>query len=79
MGYLYELEEDILTLFVIVVIAAFIILAIFVNVIYPIIEDREYIKMEMKQSYSKEEYRYWKRELRYLYLRSIPLIGRFFR
>ena len=79
MGYLYELEEDILALFVIVVIAAFIILAIFVNVIYPIIEEREYIKMEMKQSYSKEEYRYWKRELRYLYLRSIPLIGRFFR
>ncbi len=79
MGYLYELEEDILTFFVIVVIAAFIILAIFVNVIYPIIEEREYIKMEMKQSYSKEEYRYWKRELRYLYLRSIPIIGRFFR
>ena len=49
MGYLYGFEEDIFTFFVIVVIAAFIILAIFVNVIYPIIEDREYIKMEMNK------------------------------
>ena len=46
--------------------------------IAPFLSERENIKMEMSRSYSEKEYRYWKRELRRLYLRSIPVIGRFF-
>lgn len=57
----------------------FILLAFFVNFYIPFKEDRDYIKMEMERSFDEEEYRYWRRELKYLYLRSIPLIGRFFR
>ena len=61
------------------IIGAFLIVALFVNFFIPFKEERDYIKMEMQRSYEEDEYRYWRRELKYLYLRSIPLIGRFFR
>ena len=61
------------------IIGAFLITALFVNFFIPFKEERDYIKMEMQRSYEEDEYRYWRRELKYLYLRSIPLIGRFFR
>ena len=61
------------------IIGAFLIATLFVNFFIPFKEERGYIKMEMQRSYEEDEYRYWQRELKYLYLRSIPLIGRFFR
>ena len=61
------------------IIGAFVIVELFVNFFVPFKEKRDYIKMEMKRSYKEEVYRYWRRELKYLYLRSIPIIGRFFR
>ena len=42
------------------------------------IVQRNYIKAEMNRSRSEREYKYWKRELKRLYLHSLPLIGRFF-
>ena len=71
-------DEFILIIFA-MIIGAFLIVALFVNFFIPFKEERDYIKMEMQRSYEEEEYRYWRRELKYLYLRSIPLIGRFFR
>ena len=63
-----------------VVIAAIVIfcaVAFYVNVVYPFWEDRRYIRSEMKNSYNKDEYRYWKRELKKLYILQIPLLGNF--
>lgn len=37
-------------------------------------EERDYIKMEMERSLSEEEYIYWKRELKILYISKIPII-----
>lgn len=71
-------DEFILIIFA-MIIGAFLIVALFVNFFIPFKEERDYIKMEMQRSYEEDEYRYWRRELKYLYLRSIPLIGRFFR
>ena len=71
-------DEFILIIFA-MIIGAFLIVALFVNFFIPFKEERDYIKMEMHRSYEENEYRYWRRELKYLYLRSIPLIGRFFR
>ena len=47
-------------------------------VVMPFIEERNYIKMEMQRS-DDEEYYYWKRELKRLYLSQIPIIGILFR
>ena len=62
-----------------IIIGVLLIIALFVNFIIPFKEERDYIKMKMEHSYEEEEYRYWRRELKHLYLQSIPLIGRFFR
>ena len=73
------LNDEFLIFIVAMIIGLFIILAFIFNIFLPFKEERDYIKMEMARSYEEEEYRYWRRELKYLYLRSIPLIGRFFR
>ena len=73
------LNDEFLIFIAALIIGLFIILAFIFNIFLPFMEERDYIKMEMARSYEEEEYRYWRRELKYLYLRSIPLIGRFFR
>lgn len=79
MEYSYSTEEDAFLLFVfVVIIGSFVVLAFFINVVMPFMKERDYIKMEMQRS-DDEEYYYWKRELRRLYLSHIPIIGRFFR
>lgn len=65
----------------VVIFLLFTLIAIIYNVTAaarPFLREREYIKMEIKRSFDEEEYRYWKRRLKKLYLRSIPFIGRFF-
>lgn len=66
-----------------IAIAVFVILVIFIvvfiNAYLPFKERRDYIKMEIGRSDSEREYRYWKKELKRLYIKSIPLIGRFFK
>lgn len=73
------LNDEILIIIIVVIIGFFLFLALYMNSYLPFDEERNYIKMEMERSSKEEEYRYWRRELKYLYLRSIPLIGRFFR
>ena len=50
-----------------------------VKVFIPFKKQRDYIKMEMKRSLEEREYRYWRRELKKLYLQAIPLVGKLFR
>ena len=44
------------------------------NIVKPFLKEKEYIKMEMGRS-NEEEYQYWKRELKKLYIWHIPLVG----
>ncbi len=57
--------------FVILCIAAF-----YVNIVRPFLENRRYIKAEMHRAYNESEYRYWKRELKKLYISQIPIFGK---
>jgi len=61
------------------VVGFFLFLVCFVHLYLPFREERNYIKMEMARSFEEEEYLFWKRELKCLYLRSIPVIGRLFK
>lgn len=76
---IFSAEEE----FALTIIALFVGISLFiaflVEVYIPFKETRDYIKREMKRSLNKEEYKFWKGELRQLYLSSIPLVGRFFR
>ncbi len=78
MAYTYGTEEDILIVLGSAILILFVLLALYFNFIAPLVKEREYVKMEMRRSYSEDEYRFWKRELRRVYLRHIPIIGRFF-
>ena len=78
MAYTYGTEEDMLVVLGSAVLIFFVLLALYFNFIVPFVKEREYVKMEMRRSYSEDEYRFWKRELRRVYLRHIPIIGRFF-
>ena len=73
------LNDEFLIFIAAMIIGFFVILAFFINFFLPFKKERDYIKIEMERSYEEDEHRYWRRELKYLYLRSIPLIGRFFR
>jgi len=73
------LNDEFLIFITALIIGLFIILALFFNFFLSFKEERDYIKMEMARSYEEEEYGYWRRELKYLYLRYIPIVGRFFR
>ena len=72
------MEDTFLIFAFVVIIGFFIVLAVYFNIIAPFMKAREYIKMEMQRS-DGNEYYYWKRELKRLYLSHIPIIGRFFR
>lgn len=47
----------------------------FKNSYLPFRKEKDYIKMEMERSFDKEEYLYWKSELKKLYISKIPIIG----
>lgn len=74
----YTLSEtiDIIVILVIVVLIPF---AVFVaaNVVVPFLDERAYLKMEIKRSTNQNEAAYYKKRLKYLYLRHIPFIGLF--
>ncbi len=61
-----------------IVILFILFIAFFINIYIPFRKERMYIKIEMERSFSEEEYLFWKRELKSLYFRAIPLIGKFF-
>ncbi len=54
-----------------------IIAAIYTQVILPCFKEASFIKREMDRSISDAEYKLWKRKLKRLYVRKIPIIGRF--
>ena len=56
-----------------IIIGLFLILAFYVNLYLPFKKERDYIKMEMGRSY-EEEYRYWKHELKMLYISKVPIV-----
>ena len=51
--------------------------AFYVNIIRPFSEGGRYIKAEMHRAYTESEYRYWKRELKKLYISQIPILGNY--
>lgn len=74
-----NIPEDDTTLFIaVLVILFFAILSVYFKVIVPFLYNRNYIKLEMNRAGSKQEYHYWKKELRKLYLKSFLPFGRFF-
>ncbi len=74
----YTLSEtiDIIVVLVIVVLIPF---AVFVasNVVVPFLDERAYLKMEIKRSTNENEADYYKKRLKILYLQHIPFIGLF--
>ena len=70
MAYTYGTEEDMLVVLGSAVLIFFVLLALYFKFIVPLVKEREYVKMEMRRSYSEDEYRFWKRELRRVYLNS---------
>ena len=61
---------------IVVAVAVICVFMLCVSVIIPILEERAYLKTEMKRASSSGEYRYRKRQLKKLYWRSIPVVGR---
>lgn len=57
-----------------VIIIFFLFFAIFINSYLPFKEEKDYIKIEIARSYDEDEYRYWKRELKTLYISKIPIV-----
>ena len=48
--------------------------AFFINSYLPFKKERNYIKMEIARAFEEEEYLYWKRKLKMLYISKIPII-----
>lgn len=74
-NYIYIIEN--ILLFLAIVLLIYILLIVIYLICMRFSRERKYIKIEMKRSTGRE-YRHWKKELRKLYLRSIPLVGRLF-
>lgn len=69
------LWNDKITLLIIAtIIGFFLFLLIFINIYLPFKDERDYIKMEMERSADEEEYQYWQRELKMLYMSKIPIV-----
>lgn len=67
--------ENMAPLFLIILVCFFAVLALYFKVIKPFSQDRAYIKMEMNRAFDEKEYRYWKRQLKKLYISYIPFVG----
>lgn len=75
-GALFNYE--VMTIVIIaIIIGFFLFFAFFINSYLPFKHEINYIKMEISRSFEKEEYLYWKRKLKKLYLSCIPIIGKF--
>lgn len=68
----------ILVVGVILPVAVICVFILCLSVVKPFLSERAYLKTEMNRASSDGEYRYWERQLKKLYLRSIPFVGRFF-
>ena len=70
---------DILIFAVLFTAALLVLVTALLNSITPFLDERKYIIMEIHRSSEKSEIMYWKRALKILTLRQIPIIGRLFR
>ena len=70
-------EEKILLIVCVIIMSFLLITFLYLYMIAPFMEARRNIKTEMKRTYGREHV-YWKKQLKMLYLESIPIIGRFF-
>ncbi|MBQ8636459.1 MAG: hypothetical protein IJ423_00490 [Clostridia bacterium] len=68
------LNDEFIILLIAMIIASFLIIALFINFYLSFKGERDYIKMEMARSFEEEEYLYWKRELKMLYISKIPIV-----
>ena len=75
----YGNQGKALLVLALIVLALFVLVALWINTIVPFVNSRDYIKMEMNRSFDEARYLFWKKELRKTYFRYIPFIGRFFR
>lgn len=69
-------ENTLTLLFVLILALLFAVLIAFFRIIKPLSEDRAYIKAEIRRALDVSEYRYWKKEMKKLYISYIPLIGK---
>lgn len=60
-----------------IIIGFLIFIYLFVEVIYPTIEDARCIKMEMKRATNQREYDHWRKKLRKTYFKRVPFVKRF--
>ena len=73
-------QEDYILVIAFIMLLGFIfIIAVWFNIVMPFLDMRQYIKAEIKRSLDEDEYRYWKSELRDLYIEHIPIAGRLMR
>ncbi len=70
-----EHQIFVLIAILIIIIALIILIAFYINVWIPFANRRNYIKMEISRT-TGEKRKYWKRQLKYLYIDHIPLIGK---
>ena len=64
---------------VVVVTAPVVIICIIVfllNVVFPMLAERKYIKNELGRACSDRDYAHWKRILKRLYISCIPIVGK---
>ncbi len=56
--------------------AAMTLYVLYYNFVKPFLRRRRYIKTEMLRSHGRNEYRYWRSQLKMLYISRFPIIGR---
>lgn len=80
MEYTEKIQTDTILIFIAgCILLCFILVGIYLTYIRPFLEEREYIIIEINRSCNEKEYQYWKSELRRLWLRQIPIIGKLWR
>lgn len=67
-------DESTLLFVLICIVVLLIVFVFYINVLGPFLANRRYIIMEMSRS-DGDEYKFWKRELKLLYISQIPIIG----
>ena len=70
-----ENEIFVFMIFLGVIFSIIIVIAFYINVWIPFVNRRSYIKMEMSRT-TGEKKKYWKKQLRYLYIEHIPVVGK---
>ncbi len=68
-------EDQALFIFILCIVITML-LCYFVSLLKSLLEERRYLKIEMNRSYEVQEFQYWKRKLRLVYIAHIPFFGK---